>query len=297
MQSIAKSAVPPRPPSACGILPAMPSLIASALSRIMLSSVRDPGQWLHLVARTITDADDDSAASSTPICAVARAAIVVSDAESPSWKVQAVGSSGGNPGPAIGAAGGATVPLDAEGLAAVPASVPAQQGCATRRQVIPDAQWPDHGIRAARTQLGLDEFARIALAIVGSVKSQRLIIQLDQRLGAPWPEHEICEFLSILGPHLVQAYVTQVMQPRARRQSLLERVSPVQRLIVSMLVEGKTERDIAKVLSRSPHTIHDHVKTIYAVLGISSRFELIDKWSGGAVTGELNHAPALAHSA
>lgn len=52
------------------------------------------------------------------------------------------------------------------------------------------------------------------------------------------------------------------------------RLSPTEQAVAPLLARGLTEAQIAKRLGRSHHTIHDHVKAIYAKLGTRSRLEL-----------------------
>jgi len=54
----------------------------------------------------------------------------------------------------------------------------------------------------------------------------------------------------------------------------LARLSPTERRVFSGLVAGRTERQIAGDLSRSPNTVHVHVKSIYLKLGVKGRDEL-----------------------
>jgi DNA-binding CsgD family transcriptional regulator len=58
--------------------------------------------------------------------------------------------------------------------------------------------------------------------------------------------------------------------------ALAARLSRTERRILPYLGSGVTERQIAEVVARSPHTIHVHVKSIYRKLGIGSRRQLLD---------------------
>jgi DNA-binding NarL/FixJ family response regulator len=48
-----------------------------------------------------------------------------------------------------------------------------------------------------------------------------------------------------------------------------------------LLAKGLSQRQISQRVSRSLHTVHDHVKGIYAALGIKSRYQLYVLWNGG----------------
>jgi len=52
---------------------------------------------------------------------------------------------------------------------------------------------------------------------------------------------------------------------------LLAKLSRTERLILKFLRTESTEKQIAEIIHRSPHTIHVHVKNIYRKLGINSR--------------------------
>ena len=46
--------------------------------------------------------------------------------------------------------------------------------------------------------------------------------------------------------------------------------------IVSLLVEGLSNQEIAKKLFISPNTVKTHIKNIYAKLGVSNRLQLFN---------------------
>ena len=60
----------------------------------------------------------------------------------------------------------------------------------------------------------------------------------------------------------------------------MNRITPREQLILEQLTIGKTVKEIAHALSRSPHTIHDHVKSLHRKLNASSRGELVARALG-----------------
>lgn len=50
--------------------------------------------------------------------------------------------------------------------------------------------------------------------------------------------------------------------------------------VLMLLAQGKTVKQIAEDLARSPHTVHDHVKALHRKLGASSRGELVARALG-----------------
>lgn len=59
------------------------------------------------------------------------------------------------------------------------------------------------------------------------------------------------------------------------RLDLARKVTDGQQVVLALLLGGLTEPQIAQHLERSPHTIHDYTKTIYAALGVNRRVQLI----------------------
>jgi DNA-binding NarL/FixJ family response regulator len=65
------------------------------------------------------------------------------------------------------------------------------------------------------------------------------------------------------------------MAPTPLRFNLL---SARERLVVQMLAEGLSSREIALRLCRSEGTVKVHVRNIYAKLGVRRRVVLISAW-------------------
>lgn len=75
-----------------------------------------------------------------------------------------------------------------------------------------------------------------------------------------------------------QVTVTLVQAPRSTVTSLLLRLYPLsarQREVAALLMTGPRTEEIAAVLHISRHTLHDHVKAIFAKLGVQGRAELM----------------------
>ncbi|HUB26738.1 MAG TPA: LuxR C-terminal-related transcriptional regulator [Tepidisphaeraceae bacterium] len=53
---------------------------------------------------------------------------------------------------------------------------------------------------------------------------------------------------------------------------------PRLRQTLDLLLTGDSEKQIARRLSLSPHTIHDYVKAIYRRFGVGTRAELLALW-------------------
>lgn len=57
--------------------------------------------------------------------------------------------------------------------------------------------------------------------------------------------------------------------------------------VLELLAMGRTVKQIAETLSRSPHTVHDHVKSLHRKLGASSRGELVARALGHIEAGAV----------
>jgi DNA-binding CsgD family transcriptional regulator len=71
--------------------------------------------------------------------------------------------------------------------------------------------------------------------------------------------------------------------------------------VLAQLAQGRSVKQIAEMLGRSPHTVHDHVKALHRKLDASSRGELIAKALGhlpsarGTATAAVAPAPDRVH--
>lgn len=61
----------------------------------------------------------------------------------------------------------------------------------------------------------------------------------------------------------------------------LERLTPAQRTVFDLLVQGRSTKQIATSLERSDYTVKNHIKAIFKVFGVSSRAALIVRASQG----------------
>ena len=59
-----------------------------------------------------------------------------------------------------------------------------------------------------------------------------------------------------------------------------ERLTARELEVLAMLAQGKTVKQIAEIIGRSPHTVHDHVKSLHRKLNASSRGELVARALG-----------------
>jgi DNA-binding CsgD family transcriptional regulator len=68
---------------------------------------------------------------------------------------------------------------------------------------------------------------------------------------------------------------------RAENAPQLDRLTPAQRAVFDLLMDGRGTAQIAKELNRSTFTVRNHIKAIFKVFGVTSRPALIVKASQG----------------
>ena len=65
-----------------------------------------------------------------------------------------------------------------------------------------------------------------------------------------------------------------------RANAALQSLTRSQRRIATQLMTGGTEKEVARELSLSVHTVHTHIRAIYGRLGVHSRSELLLRLMG-----------------
>ncbi len=103
-----------------------------------------------------------------------------------------------------------------------------------------------------------------------------MIVQLASSTPGALPEgveQALASLLNTLRQRTVQAL-------GAERAESTRWLTEREQLVLEHLTLGKSVRQIADELGRSPHTVHDHVKSLHRKLGASSRGELIARALG-----------------
>ena len=62
-------------------------------------------------------------------------------------------------------------------------------------------------------------------------------------------------------------------------------LSPRLRQTLEQLLVGLSEKEVARELDVSPHTLHGYIKTLYRRLGVTTRFELMARYGGIIAAG------------
>lgn len=118
----------------------------------------------------------------------------------------------------------------------------------------------------------------VAIVALGPPSEGRVLIVQIAAIGedASLPANT-AQGLRALLPSIHRRTIQTIGGERAEStQWLTER----EQVVLEHLSLGKSVRQIAEELGRSPHTVHDHVKSLHRKLGASSRGELIAKALG-----------------
>lgn len=119
---------------------------------------------------------------------------------------------------------------------------------------------------------------RLGRAEPGRVLFVQVAIGDNRRAGA----HEIGLLRSLL-PMLQHRTLMAVGDHRATTNRWL---TLREQQVLELLTLGKSVRTIAEELDRSPHTVHDHVKSLHKKLSASSRGELVARALGHVSSAE-----------
>lgn len=73
----------------------------------------------------------------------------------------------------------------------------------------------------------------------------------------------------------IQSEVSTYILPSTPPPADATQLSEGQKRVLDMLLKGKSEKEAARLLHLSPHTVHNHVKEIYKRMRVNSRPELL----------------------
>lgn len=97
------------------------------------------------------------------------------------------------------------------------------------------------------------------------------------------------ELLAAVHPLLVRRALLAIGATKATASRWL---TAREQEVLDLLVIGKSVRVIADELGRSPHTVHDHVKSLHRKLGASSRGELVARALGHTPLNRTEDQPS-----
>ncbi|USN99771.1 MAG: helix-turn-helix domain-containing protein [Phycisphaeraceae bacterium] len=129
----------------------------------------------------------------------------------------------------------------------------------------------------------------VAAQPLGAVEPGRLLIS-QISLAEPGAEAKPgqLELLAAVHPLLVRRALMAIGATKATASRWL---TSREQEVLDLLVVGKSVRVIADELGRSPHTVHDHVKSLHRKLSASSRGELVARALGHSPLARVESKP------
>lgn len=132
--------------------------------------------------------------------------------------------------------------------------------------------------------------ALIGIVSVSTSDASRVMIVSVVPVGTVSSESldSIATSMRALLPVLARRAMVAIGTSRGQRGGW---ISPREQMVLEQLILGKSVRQIADDLGRSPHTVHDHVKALHKKLNASSRGELVAR-----ALGYLSECSGIRHS-
>ncbi len=152
------------------------------------------------------------------------------------------------------------------------------QLCFRRSDVTPDDEWRDSPMAQARAASGLYDYVRAITSCTARGEPRLLHIELAGRCADWRPSDYDLDLICAASTIMCAAYIHRKVLPDEARLDLLARLTPSQRQVAMLLTENVSEAEIASIIQRSPHTVHDHVKAVFRAWGVHSRAETIALW-------------------
>lgn len=137
--------------------------------------------------------------------------------------------------------------------------------------------WPTGGSRDLSTALGAERLAA-GVVPIGDVEDRRCaVVYVAPGSRAPSAAEE---YLGIMQPCLPLLSRRALMALGSKRIGRSDWLSERERLVLDRLAAGLSVREIAEELGRSPHTVHDNVKSLHRKLAATTRGQLIARALG-----------------
>lgn len=126
------------------------------------------------------------------------------------------------------------------------------------------------GPRPLATASAFEDLGRLqasAGATDGAIASLDRALEVNVHVGASWDAARVRGRLRKLG-------VRRRIVVSERPASGWEALTGAEVAVAQLAAEGKTNREIAETLFKSPHTVNTHLRHIFDKLGVNSRISL-----------------------
>jgi DNA-binding CsgD family transcriptional regulator len=186
-------------------------------------------------------------------------------------------------------------PTDDLAIRAGHARWPLQPTVGRPTDLLDEQTWRRSNYRAFRVSNVLRGFARWVDLSARRSRYEVMIVQLEDLANETGPTDAAIQQLRAISPEIMRVYNHHFVRTEEKQAELMGMLSRAQRVVAEMLIEGLSEREIAQRINRSPHTVHDHTKAIYATWGVRSRAQLTQLF--GKPAHETEHGGGEAASA
>lgn len=157
---------------------------------------------------------------------------------------------------------------------------PTRSGAAVLRDLACHPRWTESTAGRRWHRLGATDLIVGLAAMPGTIPGRCLAIEISARPESPTSSTEVELLRASLGLLARRALLAFGHE----RSTALTRLTYREQQVLDHLALGKSVKEIAQDLARSPHTVHDHVKSLHRKLNASSRGELIARALGHLTT-------------
>lgn len=141
----------------------------------------------------------------------------------------------------------------------------------TRNGLVSDGDWNASPVSGIWRAAGFDDFI---MAIYPLSASSHSAVGYHRRLGRPRFTSREEAVVHAVFQHIQWLHPTAI-SPAGRTAITL---SPRERQVIMLLMDGNPRKQIAASMGISPHTVTDYLKEIYRKFGVRSRAELLSKF-------------------
>jgi DNA-binding CsgD family transcriptional regulator len=113
---------------------------------------------------------------------------------------------------------------------------------------------------------GVEDSLWLWLDIPGESTLRRIILSTSRRDG--FRDRDV-RVLELLTPHFIRLYKRAAMRSKTPRG--LEMLTPREREVIALIAAGRTNRETARYLWISPHTVRAHLEHIFEKLEVTTR--------------------------
>lgn len=149
--------------------------------------------------------------------------------------------------------------------------------CRRVAELVDPAEWSNSGQGRLWSSLGVGDLLVGAASLAKPATGRVVVVEIGALSSSThFTPSERAVFLAAMGPltrRAAMAFGSDAGEP-------VRRLTPREEEVLQHLALGKSVRQIASELRRSPHTVHDHVKSLHVKLHASSRGELIARALG-----------------